>query len=68
MSCKTSVTIKMTIQDMPDVTVLLNRRQADLITEVLNDTDPNRVEYKTLAELRQYFNQLRTILPKALLS
>ncbi len=66
MSRLTSVTIKMTIQDLPDVTVLLNRTQANLIAEVLLDADTDHFGSRELSELQQYFSQLRAILPKAL--
>lgn len=67
MSRLTSVTIKMTIQDLPDVTVLLNRTQANLIAEMLLDADPNHFGSRELSELQQYFGQLRAILPGALI-
>lgn len=66
MSRMTAVTMKMTVQDLPDVTVLLSRTQATLIAEVLAEADDDHFGCRELGELRQYFSQLLRILPKAL--
>jgi hypothetical protein len=63
-----SVTMKMTIQDFPEVTLLLSRDQVSILTQAVSDVDPARVNGSAeLSDLQKSFNRLLAILPKALI-
>jgi len=66
----TSVTARMTIQDNPDATVLLNKMQVAILTKALCSVDSDEIakdeERRAFFDLRQSFSQLNAVLSGAL--
>lgn len=65
--------MKVTIQDVPDVTVQLSQQQTRVLANILLNADDNlfagskdQSDCRVFVELRQAFSQLKAIMPTAL--